>query len=175
MKKVVTCFWNMIEKIVVWCLELLFCILHKELTTETKAAFMQFVRFGIVGASNTIISYVVYSISLLAMRATSVDWKYDYFAANILAFVLSVLWSFYWSNKYVFTIEEGEHRSPWRALIKTFISYSFTGLFLSNILLVFWVQILGISEFLSPLFTLIISIPINFLINKFWAYKKEER
>ena len=57
-------------------------------------------------------------------------------------------------------------------MIKTYISYSFTGLFLSSILLVLWVQVLGISEFIAPIINLLISVPLNFIINKFWAFKK---
>ena len=86
-------------------------------------------------------------------------------------FVLSVLWSFYWNNRFVFTLKSGELRSIWKSLIKTYISYSFTGLFLNSILLVLWVKILGVSEFIAPLINLIFSVPLNFIINKLWAFK----
>ena len=92
-------------------------------------------------------------------------------AAQVIAFVLSVAWSFYWNNKMVFVKEEGQQRSIWKSLMKTYISYSFTGLFLNSILLVLWVQVLHISEFIAPIINLVISVPVNFLINKFWAFK----
>lgn len=91
--------------------------------------------------------------------------------AQIIAFLLSVLWSFYWNNKKVFLPEEGKERSIWKALLKTYISYSFTGLFLNSILLILWVDVLEISEFVAPVFNLLISVPLNFIINKFWAFK----
>jgi putative flippase GtrA len=96
---------------------------------------------------------------------------YDYLVAQLVAFLLSVLWSFYWNNKFVFAQKEGGQRSVIRTLIKTYISYSFTGLFLNTILLYLWVDVLNISEFVAPLINLIISVPLNFLINKFWAFK----
>ncbi|MCR4902230.1 MAG: GtrA family protein, partial [Butyrivibrio sp.] len=82
--------------------------------------------------------------------------------------------SYYWNNKMVFTKEEGAERVWWKALIKTYISYSFTGLFLNSVLLILWVQVLGISEFIAPIINLLVSVPINFIINKFWAFKTEK-
>ena len=70
-------------------------------------------------------------------------------------------------------MEEGERRSLFPALIKTYVSYSFTGLFLNSLLMFLWVRVFHISEYLAPIFNLLISVPINFLINKFWAFKKE--
>ncbi len=167
--------WNIIETIALWCLRLLFRILHRELTPQAEEAFMQFVKFGLVGVSNTVVNYIIYAGLLLLMKQAGIWQGYDYLIATVIGFVLSVLWSFFWNNKFVFTVEEGEHRSLLKALIKTYISYSFTGLFLNSILMVLWVQVLHVSEFLGPVFNLLLSVPINFLINKFWAFKKEER
>ena len=60
-----------------------------------------------------------------------------------------------------------------KALVKTFISYSFTGLFLSSVLLVLWVQVMHISEFVAPIINLLVTVPLNFIINKLWAFKKD--
>ncbi len=164
--------WNLIEKIVRWCLKIVFRIIHKDLDETIIEAFLQFVKFGIVGVSNTIISYVLYAGCLLIFRGIGILTGIDYIVAQVIQFILSVLWSFYWNNKYVFELKKGEKRSLWKSLLKTYVSYSFTGLFLSSILLVLWVQILGISEFIAPIINLLISVPLNFIINKFWAFKK---
>ena len=164
-------FWDLIEKISRWFIRLFFKIIRKTSSESAETAFVQFVKFGIVGVTNTLISYVLYAGSLLIMKNYRIFLGMDYLVAQVIAFVLSVLWSFYWNNKYVFKIGDGDGRSVWRSLIKTYISYSFTGLFLSAILLIFWVRVLGISEFLAPILNLIISVPLNFIINKFWAFK----
>jgi putative flippase GtrA len=62
----------------------------------------------------------------------------------------------------------------WQALAKTYVSYSFTGLFLNSILLILWVKVLGISEYIAPIINLLVSVPLNFIINKFWAFKTKE-
>lgn len=148
-------------------------ILKKEYTDSQHNALMQFIKFGIVGVSNTIISYVLYVIVLFGLQKANLFLKVDYLIAQIVAFVLSVLWSFYWNNRVVFTLAEGASRTWWKALIKTYISYSFTGLFLNSLLLILWVKLLGMSEFIAPIFNLIISVPLNFLINKLWAFKEK--
>ena len=97
--------------------------------------------------------------------------SYDYIIASVISFVISVYWSFYWNDKLVFILEEGKQRSKWKSLIKTYISYSVTGLFLSMILLYIWVDFLDVSEYIASIINLIITVPLNFIINKFWAFK----
>ena len=135
---------------------------------------MQFIKFGIVGLSNTVLAYILYVISLLLFRKQGIFLDSGYLVAQAIAFVLSVLWSFYWNNKLVFTLQEGEERSVFKALVKTFISYSFTGLFLNSILLTLWVKVMYISEFIAPIINLLVSVPLNFIINKLWAFKRKD-
>ena len=171
MQKIGTILWKWIETIAYKVLKVCFKVCKRELTEKSFSVFMQFVKFGIVGVSNTVISYVLYAVSLLVFKEFAIIPKADYLVAQIIAFVLSVLWSFYWNNKMVFVQEDGKKRSVIKALLKTYVSYSFTGLFLNSILLALWVQVFHISEFLAPIINLLISVPVNFLINKFWAFK----
>ena len=131
-----------------------------------RLPFMQFVKFGLVGISNTVISYVTYALLVYL--------GVHYLFANGVAFVVSVLNSFYWNNKYVFTASSGEKRNLWWTLAKTFVSYSFTGLFLNSFLLKLFIGGWGISPYLGPILCLVISIPVNFLINKYWAFRTKK-
>lgn len=142
---------------------------HVDISDRTAENLLQFVKFGIVGVSNTLISYALNVLVLFLMRPLEVGW--DFIAGNVVAFLLSVLWSFYWNNRFVFTVGAGEKRSIPRALLKTYISYGFTGIVLNNVLSWLWIQGMGISKFIAPLINLIISVPINFVINKFWAFR----
>ena len=159
------------EKIYMFFVELLFKIIKKDLTDKKRQTFKEFLQFGLVGVSNTIISYLLYVVTLLLVSKSGV--KFDYIIANIVSWLLSVLWSFYWNNKFVFKKEEGEKRNIWAALFKTYVSYGFTGLILNNILSVLWVSVLHISKMLAPIINLVISIPINFFMNKLWAFGKK--
>ncbi len=144
-------------------------LFHIEWTEEKWTSFMQFVKFCLVGVSNTIVSYLLNIAVLFLLKDAGLS--FDYVIANIVAFVLSVLWSFFWNNRFVFTKEEGEKRSVWKTLLKTYVAYSVTGIVLCNILSYIWIDVFGISKLIAPLINLIISVPINFLLNKLWAYK----
>lgn len=141
-------------------------LFHIPLSDQKLEVLCQFVKFGLVGISNTVISYVTYVICIYLGA--------HYFLANALGFVLSVLNSFYWNNKYVFACENGEKRSWVWTLIKSFISYGSTGILLASLLLYVWVDILSISEYIAPLINLIITIPLNFVLNKLWAFRKKD-
>ena len=148
--------------------------LHLKFLETRWDGFMQFVKFGVVGVTNTVISYTLNVLVLFACAKLHIVERYDYILGNTIAFLLSVLWSFYWNSRYVFGLEEGEKRSPWKALLKTYISYGFTGIILSNILSYVWIRVFGISKYLAPLINLVVSIPVNFLMNKLWAFKGEK-
>ena len=163
--------YGFIEKIYMFFVELLFKIIKKDLTDKKRPPCKEFFQAGIVGVSSSIISYLLYVVTVLLVSKSGV--KFDYIIANIVSWLLSVLWSFYWNNKFVFKKEEGEKRNIWAALFKTYVSYGFTGLILNNILSVLWVSVLHISKMLAPIINLVISIPINFFMNKLWAFGKK--
>lgn len=154
-----------IEKLLAW-----FCrILHISASEKTLKSLTQFVEFGLVGVTNSLISYGVNVAVLALLRPYHVSW--DYVVANIVAFLISVLWSYYWNSRFVFPEGEGQQRSTGQTLLKTYIAYAFTGIILTNLLSYLWVDVVGISRFLSPLINIVICMPVNYLINKHWAFK----
>lgn len=166
MKKIVNIFWKIVERIVIIFLKILCKLTRQNYSESLVTNMMQFVKFGLVGVSNTLISYVIYAVL--------VSCSVYYLAASIAGFVVSVANSFYWNNKYVFKQRENEKRSIWKAFLKTFLSYASTGLVLNNILLYIGVDVLLINELIAPLLILIITIPLNFLLNKFWAFRENK-
>ena len=139
-----------------------------------KKTIIQFLKFGLVGASNTLIGYLIYVVTLKLLRVLDLWPTIDIYIAQFIMFVLSVAWSFYWNNKFVFKKEEERERNIIAALIKTYISYAFTSLILSELLLVIWVKYLGINEYIAPIISLFITVPLNFLIQKLWAFKDKD-
>lgn len=128
----------------------------------------QFIKFGMVGVTNTLLSYFLNIGTLYLLRDSGL--AYDYVIANIVAFFISVLWSFYWNNRLVFDTKQG-WKNVLKALLKTYISYGVTGIVLNNILSFIWIDIMGISKLIAPMINLVFSVPINFLLNKYWAFK----
>lgn len=144
-------------------------IFKKDISVQTLENLTQFVLFGIVGVSNTVISYLLNIMVLGLLSPFRLVW--DYIAGNLVAFLLSVLWSFYWNNRIVFTQGEGQSRNLWKALLKAYAAYGFTGIVLNNILSWMWISMFHISKYIAPLINLVISVPLNFVINKLWTFK----
>ena len=168
MKSSLTKLWCGLEQILYF---IIVKVLYLSVLNKNWEGFMQFVKFGIIGLSNTVISYILNVAVLLILSPFSVSW--DFFAGNMVGFLLSVLWSFYWNNRFVFTMQEGQQRSVWKALLKTYLAYGFTGIILNNILSWLWITKFGISKFIAPVINLIVSVPLNFIINKLWAFRAE--
>ena len=129
----------------------------------------QFIKFGLIGVTNTLIYFIVNAIVIILLRPFALS--YDFIIGNILGFLISVLWSFYWNNRYVFSNNGTNQRSMYGALMKAYMSYGFTGIILNNILSYIWFHIFGISKIVGPLLNVIFTVPINFLLNKYWAFK----
>ena len=148
--------------------------LHINLSEKTTESLVQFIKFGLVGLTNTLLSYGIYLLVLFLMKPLGVSW--DIYVGSVLAFVLSVLWSFCLNNRLVFKAEKGS-RSVWKSLLKTYVSYGFTGIILANVLLYVWVSRLGVPKTIAPAINLLITVPLNFILNKFWAFrtKKQEK
>ena len=133
-----------------------------------KDSFIQFIKFGIVGLSNTVIGYGIYVISLYVFRKFSLFANIDIYVAQFIMFLLSVLWSFYWNKKRVFVKSK---ENIFKSLVKTYITYGFTTFLLSEVLLLLWVRVFNINEYIAPIFSLIITVPLNFIIQKFWVFR----
>lgn len=148
---------------------------------------MQFVKFGLVGVLNTLISEGVYVIIVFLGG--------HYLVASITGFALSVLNAYYWNSRYVFKEEEnGAKRVWWRTLLKTYVAY-LGGQLLNMGLLILWVDIVKISNWFGWLaerfwllgirqldaetigeiaaagINLVVTVPINYFLNKYWAFR----
>lgn len=158
---------------------------------------IQFIKFGLVGVSNTVINYIVYVI-FIALGA-------HYAVANTFGFLISVLNAYFWGSRFVFKEDETkEKRIWWQVLLKTYASYAF-GFVLNTVLLAVWIDVTNIgqyfgfvgsiigamssvftflpktmtaeeiSEIVGPVINMVVTIPINFVINKFWAYRQKNK
>lgn len=134
-----------------------------ETKEDLKRALWQFIKFGLVGLSNTAVSFAIYYIFLFINPAL-------YLWGNVVGWVVSVFNSFFWNNKYVFQQKEQSWGLWFKRLGRNYLCYGASFL-LGTALLYVQVQHLGISEALAPVLNLIVTIPLNFLLNKFWAFR----
>ena len=128
-----------------------------------KKLFIQFIKFGLVGVSNTLVSWACYYLVL---------WIDDrlYILGSIVGGILSIANAFFWNDRFVFSGGKSDIKSRLIRLGKTYVSYGATSLF--GILLLFIeVNFLNLDKALAPPVNLIMTIPLNFIINRFWTFK----
>ena len=130
-----------------------------------KKGIIQFIKFGTVGAINTVLSYAITNGAYYLLHLHEQ-------ISNIIAFVITVFISFMLNGRFVFT-ENKEERNFLKSLLKVYASYSITGVFLTAILLYIEEELLGIPHYIATLMNLLVTIPLNFILNKFWAYKEK--
>ena len=150
-----------------------------------EKSLIQFIKFGIVGLSNTAIAYVIEMlcyyvlfpetgfgglVSLLKkvhIQASPENVKIV--VITCIAFLISVTNSFYWNSRYVFKAERNT-RQKLISYLETVLCYAITGIVLSP-----WLKILlvhrGLRYWLATMASLCITIPLNYLMNKFWAFR----
>ena len=174
---------NSIDKLIKAIINLFLKLFRKELTEKQWESLLQFVKFCLVGVTNTVISYCLNALTILLLAPTVLSqqarigtfvFSPDVMLGIAVSFTLSVLWSFYWNNKMVFTLKDGQKRNWFVALIKTYCSYAFSGIILAAVLSWLWVDVLHVHKLIAPLLNLVISIPVNFLLNKLWAFKSKD-
>ena len=133
----------------------------------------QFIGFGLVGVINTSIGLVIYYLFIWI----NTDW---YIWGNMVGFVVSTFNAYICNSKFVFKVEKQPDDLPKKFLrttkseiFKTYLSYA-TTLCLSTVLLYIWVDIFNISAAVAPIINLFITIPLNFIMNKYWVYKTKK-
>lgn len=136
--------------------------LGAESKEDLRLLIVQFIKFGLVGVSNTAVSMAVYYLFLWIDEDL-------YMVGSIMGTILSILNAFIWNDRFVFTGNDRDFRSTMIRLGKTYVSYGGTSL-LSTVLLWLEVALLHISKVYAPIVNLLITIPLNYLINKFWTF-----
>ncbi len=125
---------------------------------------LQFVGFGLIGLLNTVLSYGITNVCYYAFGLHEQ-------ISNLFAFLITVLISYLLNSRFVFE----KDKQPWHlALAKVYASYAFTELILMGVLLFIEERLFGIPHYIATFVNLIITVPLNFLLNKFWAYRKRK-
>ena len=121
--------------------------------------YSDFIKFSIVGFGNLIISLITYYIL--------VYFSVNYQIANIGGFITGSINGYIWNKIWVFKNSKRDVIS----IIKLYLTYLSTWL-LSALLLYIWVEKMKISDKIAPVINVFITTPINYLLNKYWVFKR---
>ena len=127
--------------------------------------FVQFIKFGLVGVSNTAVSLGIYYLFLWLDPEL-------YMVGSMLGAIVSILNSFVWNNWLVFKTGYKTWKEILAALGKCYVSYGGTSLLASALL---WVEVsfFYVNKTIAPIFNLLLTIPLNFVLNKLWVFGKK--
>lgn len=121
----------------------------------------QLLSFGVVGIIITLLGLMIFWLCVYV--------GIHYQIANAIGFIITVVIAYVLNHRFTFNKRKGALSI--KGMFKAYASYSITGLFLAAFLLWLWTERLGINKNVAPLLNLMFTIPINFLLNKFWVYK----
>lgn len=156
---------------------------------KRSQALIQFIKFGLVGVTNTLISYGVEMLCYYVVfksysfnNITSFFHQYKFYVTSeeikvmtvtALAFIISVTNSYFLNSRFVFKAGSNNSSSKGIVYMKTVFCYALTGLIIAPLIKMQLVTA-HIPYWFASLCALIVTIPLNFLMNKFWAYSKNQ-
>lgn len=126
----------------------------------------QFTKFAVVGVLNTFLNLTITYGLIFLLRNLIANKLLLTFFTNSLGFSITTLNAFYLNNKFVFHKTKKGILWP---LTKTYICYGSTFI-LGFILTKFFTNWLNLNVFLIPILSLTFTVPLNFIINKFWSF-----
>ena len=117
-------------------------------------------KFGLIGAGNTGLTYVIYLILLHATSPT-IAMAIGYGATSLLSLSLNNHWVF------------KAHANFKSVVVKYYTTYASTWL-LSTVITDVLSTYTGINAYFIPIFSLAVTVPTNFLLSKFWVFKHSD-
>jgi len=124
--------------------------------------WLQLVRFGLVGGVGFVVNLVVYAVCVHGAGV-------DYHVANVVAWLVAVLNNFVLNRHWTFDAADGRaHAQAMR-----FLLVSLAAEILSLLLLTLFVESAGLAKVPAQALAVGCSMPVNFLGNKLWSFKRE--
>src|ERR1700704_4992681 len=120
---------------------------------------VQFVKFGIVGVSNTLLAFAIYTVLLKVFGV----W---YLAASAIGFVVGAINGFLLNRRWTFAGHVGDSLTPVRWGI-----VQGCGLALNEGLLFLFVDDAGVEKLLGQAFATAIVTVVTFLVNRAWTFR----
>jgi putative flippase GtrA len=116
------------------------------------------VRFGVVGVSNTLISFAAFWAAHRLMPAAG---------AQCVSYVVGMIWSYYWNRRWTF-----QSQSNVASEASRFFTLQIAFMLLSSGALGVLVDRLHLPAGPAWLAVMVVVTVLNFLASRFWAFKK---
>jgi putative flippase GtrA len=120
---------------------------------------VQFVKFGIVGISNTLLAFAIYTVLLKVFGV----W---YLGASAIGFVCGAVNGFLLNRRWTFAGHVGDALTPVRWGV-----VQGCGLGLNEALLYAFVDGAGVEKLLSQVFATVVVTVLTFAVNRAWTFR----
>ena len=133
--------------------------------------FKQFIKFAIVGVINTTIHTLIFNIASAL--------GFHYLISQTLGYFISSINGFLMNYKLVFKAENAD-----KGMVMRFYATYTMSFIITLVMSYIYVDLLGLNPTVDlfsiitvkilPLLTLVVTVPFNFILNKYWVYKEEK-
>jgi len=128
------------------------------------AAWLQLLRFAVVGASGYVVNLAVFTLALHGAGA-------DYRVAAVAAFGVAVSNNFLWNRRWTFRAETGRAERAHHQAVR-FLIVSVGAFLVGLALLTALVEFAGVAELPAQALSIVAVTPISFLANKLWSFRR---
>lgn len=136
-----------------------------------KFIFSEAIKYIFVGILTTIINIVIFRFLLFIFNNNLPNFKYNWFFAEVPAFIIAVLFAFFMDKYFVFKKTGTKVSETTQELINFFMMRIISELV--NILGLFiFINILKFDELYSKIGLSIIVVVLNYLFSKFFIFRK---
>jgi dolichol-phosphate mannosyltransferase len=122
--------------------------------------WLQFIRFGLVGASGYVVNLVLYAVCVHALDI-------DYRISATIAFVAALTNNFWWNRHWTF--RAGSAPVGFQAV--RFVVVSLAAFGLGLVLLEALVVGAGLAKVPAQAIAVFVAMPVNFLGNRLWTFR----
>jgi putative flippase GtrA len=130
------------------------------------ANWIQLAKFGVVGASGYVLNLGVYALLLHVLKGSTLHHA-DYIVAATCAFLVAASWNYWWNRHWTFRDQRGSFALQGARF------FVVSGLvYLANIGLLSLLISHGFGKFESQAVAVIVVMPLNFLGNKLWSFRR---
>jgi len=131
-------------------------ILKRDLSSET---FFQLIKHYMVGFIGAVLNYLSFNLILLTGLGIKVS--------NILAYIIVIIVSFILQKYFTYKVKRNSIWQPILFVVNGAVYY-----ILDTVILIFFIDHLFISPWISKVISIAILFPISFLFQKFIVFKK---
>jgi len=126
---------------------------------KISKSVIQFIKFGIVGVSNTLLTALTIWILLKVLHCS------PYFS-NIVGYIVGLVNSFIWNRKWTFDSKTKVTDTLFKFILTFGVSYLFQ---LGNLYIL--LHYTSIDSYVSQLLSIVVYTGINFVLNKIYTFK----